>query len=52
MAGAYLGTTLMPPLFGVLAGVVGMGVFPYYLFVWGLLTFVMTQRLNARQAQR
>ena len=33
MASAYVGTSLMPPLFGVIANRVGAGMFPYYLLV-------------------
>ena len=38
MASAYLGTSLMPPLFGLLSGRLGLGLFPVYLL---LLTGVM-----------
>ncbi len=31
MASAYVGTTLMPPLFGLLSSRAGIGLFPYYL---------------------
>ncbi len=33
MASAYVGTSLMPPLFGVIANRVGAGMFPHYLLV-------------------
>lgn len=46
MAAAYTGTTVMPPLFGVLADWTGLGLLPYYLFVLAILGLVMTERLN------
>ena len=33
MASAYVGTSLMPPLFGVLAGHISAALFPYYLLI-------------------
>ncbi len=39
-AGAYLGGTLMTPLFGAISPVVGLGAWPFYLLiVFGLLIF-------------
>ncbi len=39
MACAYIGTTLMPPLFGFLAGAFSTDLFPYYLLaMFGVLT--------------
>lgn len=52
MAAAYTGTTVMPPLFGVLAGWTGLGLLPYYLFVLAILGLVMTERLNRLKAAR
>ena len=46
MAAAYTGTTVMPPLFGVLAGWTGLGLLPYYLFVLAILGLMMTERLK------
>jgi len=33
MAAAYAGATLVPPLFGAVAGVMGIGIFPVFLFI-------------------
>lgn len=46
MAAAYLGSTLMPPLFGLACQRVGFGLLPYFILacVGGLL--LLTQRLN------
>lgn len=46
MAAAYTGTTVMPPLFGLVSGWTGLGLLPYYLFVLAVLGLVMTERLN------
>ncbi len=46
MAAAYTGTTIMPPLFGILSGRVGLRLLPFYLLALALLGLVMTERLN------
>lgn len=46
MASAYLGTLLMPPLFGVLAGWTSQRLLPWYLGVFVVLGLVMSERLN------
>jgi len=38
MAAAYAGATLVPPLFGGMIGVVGIGFFPVFLFILLVLT--------------
>lgn len=39
-AGAYLGGTLMPPLFGLLSPVIGLGIWPVFLLIlFGALIF-------------
>ena len=48
MACAYVGTTLMPPLFGVLSSVVGIGLFSGYLFLFAVLMLAASERLNRR----
>jgi fucose permease len=50
MASAYVGSTFMPPLFGVLASVTGMWLMPYYVgafFVAMILLMERTFRLKA-----
>ena len=46
MASAYTGTTLMPPLFGLIAQHVSVVLYPFYLAVFIVITLVMTQRIN------
>lgn len=46
MASAYTGSTLMPPLFGWLANLITIALFPFYLSLLLVLMFVMTERLN------
>lgn len=46
MASAYLGSTLMPPVFGVIARRYSTAVFPYYLIIFAVLMFVMSEKLN------
>ena len=48
MASAYVGTTLMPPLFGLIAGHLSAGLLPLYLLVFLVLMFVMHERLLKR----
>ena len=47
MASAYLGTTLMPPVFGFLTRVFGMRFLPFYLLVFAFLMLFASERLNA-----
>jgi len=46
MAGAYTGIALMPPTFGFLTRVTGIGIFPFYLLVFTLLLLVLFELLN------
>lgn len=46
MASAYVGTTLMPPFFGVLAKVFGMNLFPIFLLCSLALLVGMSEKLN------
>ena len=45
MASAYVGTCLMPPLFGLLASLIGQFLLPYYLLAILVLMAVMYERL-------
>lgn len=45
MASAYVGTSLMPPLFGILASAFGTELFPVYLSVVLILMIFMHERL-------
>lgn len=46
MASAYLGTTLVPPLFGVLAEHISAALFPAFIALFVIFTLVMTERTN------
>ena len=45
MASAYLGTTLMPPLFGLIANHISVGLYPAYMFIILLLMVIMHERV-------
>lgn len=47
MACAYVGTTFMPPLFGLLAEHITISLYPFYLAFFVVLTVIMTERMNA-----
>ncbi|WRS30115.1 MFS transporter [Actinomycetaceae bacterium MB13-C1-2] len=46
MAGAYLGSTLTPPIFGFIASAAGMWLFPVFLVGLSLLVLWLSQSLN------
>ena len=46
MASAYVGTTLMPPLFGVLGDYVSISLYPIYLLILLFIIWNMTEKLN------
>lgn len=53
MASAYIGSTFMPPLYGVLGKAIGFGIMPLYLILFILLMIVMiekTYRITANKA--
>lgn len=52
MAAAYTGSTLVPPVFGVLAAWVGMWLLPFFLLVFVILGLAMSERLNRMVARR
>ncbi|HIT63887.1 MAG TPA: MFS transporter [Candidatus Ventrimonas merdavium] len=52
MASAYVGTCLMPPLFGILAAHISIGLFPVYLLAGVLVLAWMRGRLNSKRDQR
>lgn len=47
MASAYVGTTLMPPLFGLIAPF-QIGLYPLYLLLFAILMLLMSERLNKK----
>lgn len=52
MASAYCGSTFMPPLFGLIAQHVHIGLYPVYLAFFAVLMLVMSERLNRVTAGR
>lgn len=46
MASAYVGTTLMPPLFGFIAENISISLFPVYLIILLIIMIVFSERLN------
>lgn len=46
MASAYLGTTLMPPVFGIIAQYISIGLYPLYLIVFAVMMLFATEALN------
>lgn len=48
MASAYTGTTLMPPLFGLIAEHISISLYPVYLGIFGILMLIMTEMLNKK----
>lgn len=43
MASAYVGSTFMPLLFGIIAENIGFNIFPYYLLFFVILIFIMLE---------
>lgn len=55
MAGAYVGSTFIPPLFGVLGRWLGFEIMPVYLGVFAALMVIMTEltfRITAKTKER
>lgn len=50
MASAYVGTCLMPPLFGLIANHISISLFPYYLLFILALMVIMHERMQKRSA--
>ncbi|EOL45502.1 hypothetical protein RV11_GL000061 [Enterococcus phoeniculicola] len=46
MAFAYVGTTFMPPLFGLIAAKFSIGLYPLFLLVFVIIMFATTEKLN------
>lgn len=45
MASAYTGSTLMPPLFGIIAERISVSLYPWYLLMFAVLMLVMTHTM-------
>lgn len=50
MAAAYVGTTLLPPFFGLLAQHITMGLFPWYLLTSLILMTVSSEAMHRKTA--
>lgn len=48
MASAYLGTCLMPPLFGVIAAALSVRLMPVFLLILLTVMFITHEQLNRR----
>jgi fucose permease len=46
MASAYIGTTLMPPIFGQLASYTGFNIFPIFIGIILIIKIIMVETLN------
>jgi fucose permease len=46
MASAYTGTTLMPPLFGLIGQYISVGLYPLFLGIFVLVLIVMIETMN------
>ena len=46
MACAYIGSTFMPPLFGLIAEHISIKLYPFYLIIFVLLMICMVESLN------
>ena len=46
MASAYCGATFMPPVFGLIAQYIHVGLFPLFMAVFAALLLGMTERVN------
>lgn len=46
MASAYVGSTFIPPLFGMIQGISGIWLFPFFLMIFFILLVIMTEKLN------
>lgn len=46
MACAYMASTFMPPLFGILTEVINIRIFPIFLLVFTCIMFIMSERMN------
>lgn len=52
MAFAYVGSTLMPPLTGLLSHLMGMGVMPVFLMLLIVLLFILSEMVSQKAGKR
>ncbi|MGL5694641.1 MAG: MFS transporter [Peptostreptococcaceae bacterium] len=46
MATAYVGSTFVPPLFGMISKVSGFGILPYFLMVFTIIMLITSERVS------
>ena len=46
MAFAYIGTTLMPPFFGLIANHISIALYPFYLLAFSVIMLIASESLN------
>ena len=49
MASAYVGSTFMPPLFGLIGSKLGYGLFPYFLGLMLIIMIVMVSYIYKKE---
>ena len=52
MATAYVGTTFMPPLFGILGDNISLAIFPAFLLFFALLMVAVSELLNSAHSAK
>ncbi|MGN1106931.1 MAG: MFS transporter, partial [Huintestinicola sp.] len=52
MASAYVGTTFMPPLFGIIAENTTIGAFPFFMLLFAVLMIAMSEALNRMMSKK
>lgn len=52
MASAYVGTCVMPPLFGLIANYISVSLFPFYLLAILILMFIMHEALIRKSGSK
>jgi len=46
MAFAYIGTTLVPPVLGLVFGKIGMGLYPVFILILMIIMFISSEKIN------
>jgi fucose permease len=46
MAVAYTGTTILPPLFGLVAAQISIGLFPVVILLFALIMMLSSEKVN------
>ena len=46
MAAAYTGSTLVPPMLGLLAANINLGIFPIFIVIFAIAMLLCTEQLN------